>query len=866
MPEFKDVLKLAGSHVEVLAKLRKAGVRHIVAGSYGIRHLRPIHDIDAVVHPADWKKLMSSGMGSLMAVPPPSGVGYRIKADDMDVDLAPNNLGVKGFDYKSLKREGVAKDEHGNEHLKPEQIARWKKAMGRPKDLADLKLIAESMKTAESIDFPDHRDRAAPPHIHHKTPKGERSLRARQHRLSLMGWKTQSRIQRSLRSEVGVQTLAQFVNDGRSVGHTDPVVKTALDYLPHQRRAVDALKDSHGVIMYHGLGSGKTLTSILAGSEYGGANVIVPASLQENYRKEVSKSKSKQQFNIMSYEGFARNPPKDIADKALVIDEAHRLRNPSGTRAGVIGEAAARAKKVLLLTGTPIQNKPHELAALVNLASGRHVLPTDENEFKKRFLGTKRVPRSFGEWISGKTPEYVPVVKNEKELQKALKGHISYYQPAPDIEKYPLVSHENVPVEMHQRQARFHKLLYDQLNPFLKYKIKHALPPEKQDIGALNHFLNAARQISNTTEAFDSHFQHEHATKINEVAKRIRESPGNSVAYSNYLHSGVLPLSRKLNDMGIPHLAFTGEVSKNDRKKAVEMYNKGKIKALILSSAGGEGLDLKGTRTIHIMEPHWHEEKVNQVVGRGARYLSHSHLPEEHRNVKVFHYVAKLPKHMFGATGNSADEYLQEMGKHKKKINQVFLDAAQRGSVEKAAAESGSKSNAWKGNAAGYRAKHIRTEESRGAPSKCSKCGTTSAKKFEWAKTGDGGYSRMCTSCHHKKDGLVNNLHKKSSRSAVINYEKISALAMGKSATPLTDLVAKKFTALPYERAIAAGNDVASAKRKALSRLAAIGVGAAKRSKSLLDLKGGYSADSIKSEDRPVFRALMRAGVPGFVD
>ena len=138
-----ELFKLAdtGDHQTVLADLRQAKIRHILAGSYGIRHLRPIHDIDAIVHPGDWKKLTSSGLGAMAAVPPPSGVGYNIRAKDLNIELAPNNLGVKGFDYKSLMREGVATDEHGNRHLTPQQIVRWKKTMGRPKDLADIKLI-----------------------------------------------------------------------------------------------------------------------------------------------------------------------------------------------------------------------------------------------------------------------------------------------------------------------------------------------------------------------------------------------------------------------------------------------------------------------------------------------------------------------------------------------------------------------------------------------------------------------------------------------------------------------------------------------------------------------------------------------------
>jgi hypothetical protein len=58
-----------------------------------------------------------------------------------------------------------------------------------------------------------------------------------------------------------------------------------------------------------------------------------------------------------------------------------------------------------------------------------------------------------------------------------------------------------------------------------------------------------------------------------------------------------------------------------------------------------------------------------------------------------------------------------------------------------------------------YGAMHKRLVKDRGAPSLCEHCGTTTAKKFEWAYTGEGhehgawstnpdDYIRLCTSCH----------------------------------------------------------------------------------------------------------------------
>jgi hypothetical protein len=63
------------------------------------------------------------------------------------------------------------------------------------------------------------------------------------------------------------------------------------------------------------------------------------------------------------------------------------------------------------------------------------------------------------------------------------------------------------------------------------------------------------------------------------------------------------------------------------------------IKILMITSAGSEGINLRNTRYVHIMEPYWHPVRVEQVIGRARRICSHQGLPEELRTVEVFIYI-----------------------------------------------------------------------------------------------------------------------------------------------------------------------------------------------------------------------------------
>ena len=66
------------------------------------------------------------------------------------------------------------------------------------------------------------------------------------------------------------------------------------------------------------------------------------------------------------------------------------------------------------------------------------------------------------------------------------------------------------------------------------------------------------------------------------------------------------------------------------------------IKLLMITSSGAEGINLKNTRFVHIVEPYWHMVRIEQVIGRARRICSHEDLPEELRNIKVFLYLSIL--------------------------------------------------------------------------------------------------------------------------------------------------------------------------------------------------------------------------------
>lgn len=69
----------------------------------------------------------------------------------------------------------------------------------------------------------------------------------------------------------------------------------------------------------------------------------------------------------------------------------------------------------------------------------------------------------------------------------------------------------------------------------------------------------------------------------------------------------------------------------------------------------------------------------------------------------------------------------------------------------------GEKSSSWKGEKAGYDAKHWWIRHKLGTPNKCERCGSTTATRYEWANISRNysrdldDWERLCVSCHRKE-------------------------------------------------------------------------------------------------------------------
>jgi superfamily II DNA or RNA helicase len=458
-------------------------------------------------------------------------------------------------------------------------------------------------------------------------------------------------------------------------------VKTEL--LPHQQRIVDRIKANPGLVVAHGLGSGKTLASLAAAADLDQDTLaLVPAALQENYNKEIIKHlDGDTKIDVGSIQKAVLQGLQEPT-QLLIVDEAHRAREPNTKIHDFI--KSYPANKRLLLTASPVYNRPSDVAALVNLAAGTNVLPTGST-FEQKYV--KKPSNSLFQAILGKKQEAELI--NKKELGRILQQWVDYH-PSEGAD-FPDRLDEVVRVPMTKQQTELHDAALNKLPLIARIKLKALLPPDKKDLAALNAFQSQSRQVGGSVSKFTQGGTPEKTPKLQravaDVLSKLENNPQHkAVVYSNYVDT-LKDYGALLDNANVPYRLFTGNEKATDRIQAVRDYNEGVSPVLLVSSAGGEGLDLKNTRQLQVLEPHWNEEKLKQVIGRAIRRKSHDALPQDQRNVLVQRYLTYpkpgIFKRIIGGQSVGIEDILHHKAQDKERLNQQLIALLEKNSMHK---------------------------------------------------------------------------------------------------------------------------------------------------------------------------------------
>lgn len=421
---------------------------------------------------------------------------------------------------------------------------------------------------------------------------------------------------------------------------------------PHQQRVLDKLR-THNVLIAHGLGSGKTLSSIAAADALGmPTTVLTPASLVNNYYKEIDKHVLDPENLELKAESINKAVSRHTnidPDSLLILDEAHGLRNSGTAKSKYIRGQLASAGRVALLTGTPVYNDVSDIAPIINMLHQEKVVPDKKTDFYSKFVQEHKIKPGFISSLFGAKPGVRYSMKNLKTLENLLKDRVDYHESSGN---FPKRIDEEIVVPMSKKQTQVYNFLNDEIPWHIRHKIQNNLPPSKTEAKSLNAFMSGIRQAATSIAPYVKGITNKEviaqSPKLQTAIDKLTDYKNKhkklqAFVYSNYLDAALKPMEEALKAKGIKAEMFHGGLTKKQKNAIVDRYNKGQTEVILGSSSASEGLDLKGTNIIQILEPHFNNAKLDQVIGRGIRYKSHDHLPEKDRKVVVQKFKSRVP-------------------------------------------------------------------------------------------------------------------------------------------------------------------------------------------------------------------------------
>lgn len=460
-------------------------------------------------------------------------------------------------------------------------------------------------------------------------------------------------------------------------------VSKKIVLLPHQLRVKDYFDEiknnvlpQRGLLLYHGLGSGKTITSIISSFDKNDTEkiiVLTPASLKQNYTNEVIKLKKNNKFKIMSYNTskIEKDLKKEnIDNKIIIVDEAHNLFSMISSKSKIgltVYEKFMKGvnTKFLFLSGTPIINSPFEMALMFNVLRPGiffNTLNPDEDNFNSYYI----------------------IQKNNRQLiPHLINGLSSYFKGITDSNVFPRYTNKIIKVPMtkiQEEQYRYYQKVENSSYYAKENKNNNSMLVEKKQ---RNMYKVYTRQVCNFGIIKDTEklSDLELKTKLNMYSLKylkliniIKKSEGPVLIYSNFKETGVDLIYRILKLNKISAIKWTGEENEKERQQNLLKFNDisnkyGKeIKCFLITSAGSEGISLKNVRQVHIIEPHWNKNREQQVIGRALRICSHTDLPLNKRVVDIYRYYTINNRY------KTTDIIINDIANAKYKVISEFLE------------------------------------------------------------------------------------------------------------------------------------------------------------------------------------------------
>lgn len=424
---------------------------------------------------------------------------------------------------------------------------------------------------------------------------------------------------------------------------TDLNIGTKLDLYPYQKVAVEFIDRAGGRAMVADqMGLGKTATAIGYAHYHSLKTLIIcPKSVVVNWAREIERFTGKKttiwatnekmgridaQYHVINYDIVERRA--DELRKAgfdlLVCDEATYLKNKTTKRTkAVLGDYKQRklypgikTKYVILLTGTPVLNRPIEAFVLLNFLD------------KDRFSNFYQFTQKYGGWKGEEGRNLDDLHHRTKDLViRRLKKDV--------LSELPTKQRNELYVELSPTEQKEYQDLLNKL--FRKWKVLGK--PTIAEMPAIQNYL-IERKMPRVIEMVDEMLSQDRGVLI----------------FSCYVD----PLKKLAKHYGNQAAVVHGQLNSVERQKSIDALKSGKAKVGLFSiGAGAMGIDglQQSIDTVIFLDQYWvpsiHEQAEDRLYRIGQT-----------KQVSAFYMICV----------DTIDEYMSQLLKDKITVVETITD------------------------------------------------------------------------------------------------------------------------------------------------------------------------------------------------
>lgn len=401
-----------------------------------------------------------------------------------------------------------------------------------------------------------------------------------------------------------------------------------VDLFPYQKEGITFALFRKASIIADEMGLGKTVqaigTAILKKQVFGFKKVLVvcPASLKSQWKKEIEKfsnekaliveglpaERAKQYFDsehlffIVNYETILRD--QLAINKAgidfLILDEAQRAKNYETKTASSIKRLDS--KHVLVITGTPIENRLIDIFSIVSIIDPQFFGPLWEFSYQHCLFDPERMDKINGYYDLQKLNRKLEQILIRREKRKV-------------IDQLPNVQQTNIPVNLSPLQADYHAGYAQGIANIIRKKF---LTP--YDLQRLQLLLANMRMVCDSTYLIDE--ETNESPKMEELKYILLEkmdvpnSDRKIIIFSEWIKVHKL-IGKMLRENNIGFVELNGSVPVKLRGELIKKFeDNAHCKIFLSTEAGGSGLNLQVADTLINFELPWNPAKKNQRIGR----------------------------------------------------------------------------------------------------------------------------------------------------------------------------------------------------------------------------------------------------------